>query len=125
MKLIYFLLFLSSCGMDKINTTAIVKNESNKNIALMWGIDSVNDKTLFYGRTYPIVRDSSQTLISMKRNYRLINFFIFNNDTVQKYIKDNKIEGIVANSFLKRITISFDSLKVHNTVIYKDVYQPK
>ena len=117
-KIFLFLFVLGSC-MDKIERIAVVKNESKKSIILMWGMDSVTDKILYYDRKYEIPKDSCQVLISMTK-FNIVTFYIFDKDSVSKYLSLKEINGIVKRSFLKKIMITHDSLRVNDTVIFKE-----
>lgn len=106
--------------MDSIHRIAVIKNKSDQNITVLFqSADSINDKTLFYGGKVTVFADSISTLYSMAYNFKKMNFFIFDNDSVYNNINHGNINGIVKKSFLEKITISADSLKKNDVIIYK------
>ena len=118
-KILCLSLILSSCVMDRIHKIAVIKNESGKNITVMFEtFGSIDDTTLFYGSKFTVNADSTQELKTMGY-FETMNFFIFNDDSVYNNIKQKKIKDIVKKSFLKKISISMDSLKINDTIIYK------
>lgn len=118
-KILCLSLILGSCVIDSIHKIAVIKNESGKNITVMFEtIDSIDDTTLFYGSKSTVNTDSSEELYTMGY-FENMNFFIFDYDSVYKNIKQQKIQGIVKKSLLKKISKSMDSLKINDTITYK------
>ena len=75
-KVFYFSLILSSCVMDSTHRIAVIKNESKKNIVVMFQpSDSLDDETLFYGGKVTVLADSTEELYSMGYNFQRVNFF--------------------------------------------------
>ena len=120
MKKIFLFIFLLSSCVDKLHKIAVVKNQSNKNITVVFEpIDSISDKTLFYGSKYKVNAKSSREIYDLGYHFEKIHFFIFNDDSVYNNINKGKVKGIVEKSFLKKVTVSSDSLKKNDTIVYK------
>ena len=121
MKRIYMLFFIIvSCRMDSVEQIAIIKNLSNKNIIFFQGTDTLTDDDLFFGSKFYIKPHKNDTIyggyISLLTNKENEYFYILSYDSFKKY-NINEHNGIVRNSFLKKIVIPVDSL-TNNKILY-------
>lgn len=106
--------------MDKLHELAVIKNNSNKSITVVFTQnDSLDDNTLFYGSKYTIPADSTEGIYVLGYNYKNVNFFIFDTDSVFASINNQEVEGIIEKSFVKKIVIPIESLSKNDTVIIK------
>lgn len=118
----FCIILLSGCVIDRIHKQATIINESNRNIYVMITYNNtiVDDKKLYYGDGYPIPIDSTITIYGpFVADTTLLNFHIYSKDTVYKYVKEKKLEGIEYHSFLQKISMTSRQLKKNDTIVFK------
>ena len=101
----------------------IIKNESAQDIILFYNGRPITDTDLFYGSKYTIAAKSAYVLTGNYRQYpkkespEKVLFYLFNSDSVKRYLNLNKIDSIVSRSFVKNYTLSIDKLGRNDTII--------
>lgn len=119
---IFCIIILSGCVIDRLDKHATIINESNRNIYIVLTLNNttVDDERLYYGDGTPIPIDSTVDLFGgFVADTTTLNFFVYSRDTVYKYVKEKKIEGIERQSFLQKIRKTSGELKMNDTIILK------
>jgi hypothetical protein len=118
--LLIILSVFSSCIYDKQKKIISIKNESTINIQIIYTNDSViNDQDLFYRSKYSIKSGTTSEIKSLGIPDNKFYLFVFAEDSVDRFLKEGRIDGILKKSFLNRYTLSMDSLK-NDTFIFKN-----
>ena len=115
---IFIIALFNSCWMDSNPKIFNLKNESKRNIVAFVFPDSVySDQTLYhlYGtQISPNATYEYHGVVSKK-----FFLYVFDSDSVDKYIKAKKIDGIVQKSFLCKRKLFIDSINKSDTLIFK------
>lgn len=122
-KLFIIVVFvLYGCPMDAVHQIATIKNSSAEDILVMTTFDDstmINDDMLYYGGSFLIQKDSSESMYTSAYTKNYIGFYFFNARSVINDKRNKKMEGIVNRSFLKRMIIPKASLKEDKLIIFK------
>jgi hypothetical protein len=107
-----FKCFFISCIYDKQSKIIVIKNDSEINLAVIYGGENINDEQLFYGTKYSIKQKTSAEIFGPfgldSTGGRV--FYFFNEDSVYAKIKHGDIKGIVKNTLINKYRISPDSI---------------
>ena len=120
-KLIILIIFFTSCVYDNLNTVAFVKNESNRNVIIipMYDNDTVSDNILFYADKNFIKSKYTLKIVNNIGKLDKTHLFIFDADSVYKYIHLNIKSNIVSKAFLQKQDITYTSQQQDDTIYYK------
>ncbi|HSC55398.1 MAG TPA: hypothetical protein VLC98_17320 [Phnomibacter sp.] len=121
MKVSRIILFalLSSCVIDQLYKIAIVKNDASYDISVIYTTQSeISDEELFYMGTQSVPA-KAEIVVNGNSTGEGLYFFFFNEDSVYKYIKSGQKQGIVKQSFLKKVFHAYDDASKIDTIIYK------
>jgi hypothetical protein len=128
------IILLATCfivGCDWMNYVAIVKNNSNKSIFIIYTLGKfVTDSSVatYYNdlKEYIIEPDSSKKLSTFNRvlnkepDSSKIYLYFFSVDSLNKYKKVSHFKGIVAHSLIKHIEIQLNKVEEPIDTIYVD-----
>lgn len=119
-KLLVFVILLNSCVSDKLHELVVIKNMSSKTVTVIFSHkDTISDSILFYGSKYTIASDSIESIYVLGYNYKDVNFFVFDTDSVYASINNREVKGIIEKSLLKKISIPTENLSKNDTIVIK------
>ncbi len=85
----------------------------------MYAKDTISDDMLFYGEKSFIQADSSLEIFNNVGKADNTSLFVFDADSVYKYIQLNIKNNIVNNTFIDKIVINNKIGKSNDTIVYK------
>jgi hypothetical protein len=119
--------FFSACVMDFQSDIAIIKNNTSSRLLIAKQPDEImTDSTLYNERFSKTWIEANQTQFVILHNIKLSGqpdsvktyLYVFNCDSVYKYQSLKKMKGIVQHTFIRKIEIQLNKVKVPLDTIY-------
>jgi hypothetical protein len=135
MKKVLFYIFiaiaLNSCVMDTLQRFCIVKNQSNRTIAIYFSnsptLDIDNFSKQLYDSIFAIKKNSSKDILiqndilikeTYNNNNKKLYALILDQDSINKYFRLPLSQNIIDKSFLRRQLVDIKYLKQNDTLFY-------
>jgi len=125
--IIIIIVFLSSCVLDWQANIAIIKNNTSSRLVVAKQPNQIMTDSILYNMRFSkswIDVSKFQTLsipntvLSSKSDSDKAYLYVFNCDSVNKYQTLKKMGGILQHSFIKKIEIQLNKVKLPLDTIY-------
>jgi hypothetical protein len=117
---IFFAIFLFSCVLDFNPKMLNIRNRYKSDVIVCISHDSIfNDSNLFYGTKIGIRPNEIIDYhgVSLESTFFV---FLFDKDSVDSNIMNNKLKQITQKSFLDKYLLSKDSLNKDDTLVFDE-----
>jgi hypothetical protein len=128
---VFIVIVLKSCIVDTIQRFCVVKNQSERTIAIYFSnninLDSTAFKRQFYDSSFAIKKYSTGNVLvdddiflkeSYKNNNRKLYAFFLDQDSINKYFQLPLSNNLIQKSLLKRQEVDIRNINSRDTLYY-------
>lgn len=128
---VFIVIVLKSCVVDTIQRFCVVKNQSERTIAIYFSnninLDSTAFKRQFYDSSFAIKKYSTGNLLvdddiflkeSYNNNTRKLYAFFLDQDSINKYFQFPLSNKLIQKSLLKSQEVDIRNIKSQDTLYY-------
>jgi len=128
---VFIVIVLKSCIVDTIQRFCVVKNQSERTIAIYFSnninLDSTAFKRQFYDSSFAIKKYSTGNVLveddiflkeSYKNNNRKLYSFFLDQDSINKYFQLPLSNNLIQKSLLKRQEVDIRNINSRDTLYY-------